>query len=60
MVTGYCRVTDQARILVCEPDGANGVDTGCRYPSCEFAESCTLAAEAVARARILWTAENEQ
>ncbi len=60
MVTGYCRVTDQSRILVCEPDGERGVDTGCRYPACDFADSCALAAEAVAKARELWGKEDAQ
>ncbi|MBR6430031.1 MAG: hypothetical protein IKS27_02360 [Oscillospiraceae bacterium] len=55
MVSGYCRVIDGNRILVCEPDGNGGVDTGCKYPRCDFAPVCKLIQSALEQAASLWS-----
>lgn len=49
MVSGYCRVLDGSRVLVCELTGAGETDTGCKYPNCDFAASCTLVKSALER-----------
>lgn len=41
IVSGYCRAVDGNRILCCEAE-ADGIDTDCMYPGCEFAGVCIL------------------
>lgn len=37
--SGYCRVIDSARTVTLDEDGAD-----CRYPACDFAPECPVAA----------------
>ena len=55
MVSGYCRVLDGNRILVCERDVSGALDTGCRYPDCDYVPSCTLVQTAIEQARREWS-----
>lgn len=41
IISGYCRVQDQARTVMAEKDG-NDWDFGCDFPSCAYAHDCPI------------------
>jgi hypothetical protein len=56
--SGYCRAMDGNRILVCELADDGGLDTGCKYPQCVYAPSCTLIQQVLLRAQEERTKQN--
>ncbi len=47
--SGYCRQTDQSRMVFCQFLIENGqtrlIEADCAYPTCKFAPECQLAAQ---------------
>ena len=42
VVTGYCRVLDNSRMVMVEADGAAITDIDCDYPGCPYAPNCPI------------------
>lgn len=43
IVSGYCRLLDQTRMIFCEYADGQLMQSDCAYPDCTFASSCPLA-----------------
>lgn len=56
MVQGYCKASDQSRILTCEyavKDGKNVLEyTDCAYGACVHSKNCKLIEEAFRRLQL--------
>ena len=46
IISGYCRVMDQARTVMLELDGGDW-DCDCDFPDCVFAKDCPLGKQMV-------------
>lgn len=45
IISGYCRTSDQSRMVTLEIDEQNHVDVDCSYGSCPYETTCPIGKE---------------